>query len=160
MRRSLRDKPGERPLRRVRYFAAKQREGDKRWDYTCSQDDQSWAVGYCAGWDEESNVDDPDLVDLIEEHLKKLRPFQARYHTKGHETKAEALDCYRDYLINHKVLWLTDEGVKRRCDANECDNWTHNYAKANGRVLKLCDKHRNKETLREVFTIPEDIWES
>ena len=143
----------------MRYYAAKQREGNKRWDYTCSLDESCWSVGYCAGWDEDSKTTDPDMIELIERELEKLRPFQDKFHTNGHETKAEALDCYRDYLINHRITWFTDDSVKRRCDANECQNWTHNYAEANGRILKLCDKHRNKETLREVFSLPSDIWE-
>lgn len=138
----------------MRHLGPRQRQSDQRWDYTCKIDDYVYPIGYCAGWSEEVIETDPELKALILAAIEEKRPFQHKYHTDSHETSHEACLCYRAWLIDHRIRWRTEEGVQRRCDAPDCDKWTHVSSDVNDYLIRLCDEHRTPEIISQVFPIP------
>lgn len=115
----------------MNYYEPLQRQTDKRWDYTRRNDGQIWAIGYCAGGQE-----DP-------------------YHEDGHETPEEACECYKNYLLDNQVKldFGTTEDTQHRCEMEGCEEWTQKVAMVSHRTYNLCDDHRNVESLRELVSV-------
>lgn len=106
-----------------------------KWRYTCMNDGKVWPVGYC--------TDCP-----------------------GHETEQEARQHYTDYELN-ETLNLDGEYADQqlRCearlslglagpDAPKCGAWTNRFASLGpGRMVSftLCDKHRNRENVADLY---------
>lgn len=131
----------------MNYYAARQREKTKKWDYTCRNDGQIWPVGYCAG----------RLVDVMKVPEDKREP----YHEDGHETAEEAQECYKRYVLDNDLrLDSKMSGQQRRCEADGCEEWTQGLATIRGgQMFVLCDEHRNRETVEGMFSVGE-IWSS
>jgi hypothetical protein len=124
----------------MNYYEARQRNTDGRWDYTRRSAGVVAPVGYCRG--------EPEGADEEVAH-------RDRYHEDGHETKEEACECYKRYLLDNKVSldFAVTEDVQHRCEAPGCDAWTQRVAMVHHRTYLLCDDHRNLETLRDLVVV-------
>ena len=139
----------------MNYYEARQRQNDKRWDFTKMNDGQVMAVGYCRKWSEWPN-------EFKEKHKKSWEEYEARkdeHHADGHETREEAGECYKRYLLDTSLMFNEMTDQQRKCVV--CEAWTSWYADVNhGAIYNLCDKHRNREEVEKLFAAPYQITSS
>lgn len=134
----------------MNYYQARQRISDKRWDFTCMNDRRVWPVGYCADWTEYTDADYERLPGLEREVKETLLPHRDKFHGHGHETAEEACRCYRQFLLDTRVrLDLTHPEYQRKCA--KCGAWTNAAAEVDHEIFDLCDEHRTREVLEELF---------
>jgi hypothetical protein len=131
----------------VNYYAARQREKTKKWDYTCRNDGRIWPVGYCAG----------RHVEVLQVPEDEREP----YHDHGHETAEEARECYKHYQLDNELhLDIKMASQQRKCEADGCGAWTQGMARVGGHVsFVLCDEHRNRENVEKLYSVGES-WTS
>lgn len=148
----------------MRHLCARQRESDKRWDFTSGGRKGAYPVGYCAGY-REFTADDLAVHD--QGHADRLNaeqePFREKYHTDGHATKEKACACYREYLLDMRLQLRrrVDPDALRRCEAEGCDEWTGHYAQVgSAQMWHLCDEHLNRDTVDELMGPISEIWSS
>jgi hypothetical protein len=133
----------------------------RAWDYVCEQDNgQVVRVGYCAGWvdwNEEQALIDYGLAFL--EHAKKefehTLPFKAKYHSEGHPTMVEAEDCFREFLLDQHLVFVTKpmDPAYRQCEVAGCGKLTRLYATMSpaSHLIHLCAEHHNRSGVELVF---------
>lgn len=138
----------------MNYFAARQRECDKRWDYTCKRDGVIYPVGYCAGWREPQ----PGILTpgQIKEWLNEAIPHQDKFHNDGHATAEEARECYKQYLLDFSLHLNCDASVALKCEM--CDSLTTKRAKVDSSTWALCDVHRTRENVEALYGPIGEIW--
>lgn len=133
----------------MNYYAARQRQSDSRWDFTCRNDDRIWPVGYCGGWAEWTDADEARIPGL-QRAQEKLLPFKPHFHEDGHETAEQACGCYRRYLLDTRTRYdLSHPEYQRKCA--KCGAWTEAAAEVDHTIFDLCDEHRTREVLEELF---------
>jgi hypothetical protein len=139
----------------ARYYQVRQRQDNRRFDMTVSSDDEGWChpIGYCAGWREYSAENYPSakeyLLSEIQRDLEKRRPFQAKYHDGGHETREEADACYRDYELDQELRFYDLDDEQHKCAL--CGAWTQKVAELGQfhRYFHLCPEHANREGVEQ-----------
>lgn len=144
----------------MNYYAARQRQSDMKWDYTCRNGDFTQPVGYCGGyieWTEEMLK----RLGLPEDHPSILREmqFKNKYHTCGHDDQVEARCCYRVYLLDHR-LKLKCEHPDAQIKCAVCGKWTTFYAEIDTQMWDLCEEHNTREEVEKLFAAPDEIWSS
>jgi hypothetical protein len=146
----------------MNYYQARQREKDHRWDYTKGNDDDIRPVGYCAGWREWKPFDLYDEAHNDQwkrEWEEKLLPHKDKYHSDGHATAEEAAECYKRYLLDHRLkLNLKDPNSAHKCEA--CGDLTQFLADLDSHYWILCERHNNRETVETLFESPGAIISS
>lgn len=150
----------------MNYYGALQRKDTLRWDYTKTNDGKTWPVGYCRGWEERT---EEELIEKfgtvlgkgIYKDQEKERPDKDRYHVDGHETKAEACECYKQYVLDHHMRLDAGQSpdTQHRCEVAGCEGWTQTHAVVDMHPFYLCDEHRNRETLEKLYSVGES-WSS
>jgi hypothetical protein len=142
----------------MNYYAARQRESDGKFDYTCHNDGRTYPVGYCRAY---RPFDDKDLGTIfcgdaarMAKENEKYGQYANKYHSDGHATADEAGSCYRRYLLDNRSRLHSkkneDADVLNKCaicgkwcaNLGEVDSWIHWY---------LCDEHLTQESLDELF---------
>ena len=110
----------------MNYYDARQRQSDQKWDFTChNRRTGTWAVGKCAD------------------------------HQCHHDTPEEARECYRQYILDHKLV-LDHHEFKpwAECDVEGCDFDTNRAAEAGPYFYwALCSQHMNKETVASLLKV-------
>lgn len=144
----------------MNYYEPLQRQDTKRWDYTQSRDGRTWPIGYCRGWREES---EDELVARLGDHMgrrayeaqERRRAERERYHEDGHETRAEACDCYKQFVLDHYVNYEfgTSENTQHKCEFEGCEEWTQRAVMINHFTHHLCDAHANRESLEKLYSV-------
>lgn len=142
----------------ARIYQALQRKTDGRWDYTVSSDDEGWchALGYCGGWRYDDISEERVLYawgtrEAFDEHVEKMRPFKDKFHTTGHETPAEAVDCYATWELDHELRFFVDPATQKVCQAGDCGKWTCGRAQlGNRRFFVLCEEHQTKDIVKDL----------
>lgn len=138
----------------ARIHSAKQRQSDKRWDFTVSSDEEHWchATGYCAGFEH------PDEIDKkSEEHgWPKLRPeerdrmleHQAKFHSDGHATAKEASDCHDEYELDFELRFGEEADTQKKCAS--CGEFTTGRATLGtfGHYV-LCKAHQTRDDAKK-----------
>ena len=115
----------------MNYYDARQRVEDRRWAFTCRNDDRIWAVGYCR------------------DHEKE-----------GHPTEQEARECYRQYLLDN-VKYSNPENPSSMHKCHVCGTFTAGTAHVGDtQVFVLCNEHRNREELSKLVDLPGQIVSS
>lgn len=146
----------------MNYYAARQRQSDMKWDYTCRNGDFTQPVGYCGGYIEwtEEMLKRLGLPGKPEDHSSILREmqFKDKYHTCGHETQEEAQKCYREYLLDQRLKKRENTDTMRKCLV--CKDWTTFSAEIDMHTWDLCEKHNNREEVEKLFQTPGEIWQS
>jgi len=147
----------------MNYYEALQRKSDMRWDYTRTNDGHTMAMGYCRGWEEST---EEELVERLGVFGKtafadqeERRAHRDRYHKDGHATKEEACECYKQYLLDHRVNleFGTHPNTQHRCAYDGCENWTQTTAMVDHHTYDLCDEHRNVECLRDLVVVGSSV---
>ena len=134
----------------MNYYEAKQRT-DGRWDYTRN----NHGVGYCREYCEI----DLGVVHISESEQEEYRATADKHHTDGHETEEEARECYREYLLDHRLMLNRKmENEQRKCQV--CEEWTQGFAEIDQRLFTLCDQHNNREAVETLFEAPHIAWSS
>lgn len=138
----------------MNYYSAMQRRSDNRWEYTCN----SRATGYC------KEYSDPDTWQSVrkymsDEEVEQIRSFKEKYHNHAHETEKEACDCYKEYMLDHRLkLGMKDNNTQRKCE--NCKEWTQCMAGVGFyRMWNLCEKCQTREIISELYSVGES-WES
>jgi len=148
------------------YYQALRRQSDGRYDYTsCTGSTKPHPIGYCAGWKEITDYGtaawDRLLKASLGRDIEEKRPFKNKFHTDGHATEREAINCYRQYELDHHLEFKDAPTEKantlHRCQAPGCSEFTAGVAfLSHHRHFYLCDAHRNRETV-ERLVIKEDV---
>jgi len=131
----------------MNYYMARQRKDSLRWDFTCKNDGRIFPVGYCAGgqvWCQAKG-----------EHADK-------YHDGGHATAEEAAECYRQYQLDNHLRFDAGEGARvlRVCEHPDCEEFTGGTASVQYKVLNLCDAHRTREVVEQLYEAATQITSS
>lgn len=127
----------------MNYYQPRQREKSLRWDFTCKNNKQIWPIGYCSG-------------------RSVGGPHDDKYHDDGHASAEEASECYRQYLLDNRLVFEDGEGRKtmRVCQHPECDEFTAGTAEIELCVFHLCDEHRTREVVESLFEAPGQVISS
>lgn len=155
----------------MNYYAARQRERDGRYDFTCMNDGKVWPVGYChrfRTW----TASDFNFMPEETAHAEaaklneKYAPHADLFHEDGHATAAEAQACYRRYLLDTKLEFSTQPNPdeQHRCAAiisppgaekQLCGAWTQHAGWVAGSVdsllWPLCPTHQTREAADRLF---------
>lgn len=139
----------------MRHYAPRKRQTDGKWDYTCRLDDYIYPVGYCNEYREFNT----DLIHVSESEIKEYAATKDKHHTHGHDTEEEACNCYREYLLDHRLrLGRKWDGAQHQCKV--CGEWTQGYAEIDMKTWDLCDQHNNRTEVEKLFEAPSWSWES
>lgn len=139
----------------MNYYAARQRESDKRWDYTCMNDKVVWPIGYCRPYKDLEG--DPWVGQMVNpEYLEKARSFAHKHHDTGHATAEEAQACYREYQLDqHLDLHRKHLDTQFKCLI--CGEYTEEFAEVDHTTFVLCEKHNSREEVEKLFTVTESV---
>lgn len=123
----------------MNYYQARQRQTDKRWDYTCRNGEHIFPVGYCQAW---RDFDPPyNQGEQYERYLAN----KEKYHTGGHDSAEDAERCYYTYLHENRMRTVAMGTTQVRCDYPDCQTWTSEGISVEYALAMLCSAHRNKE---------------
>ncbi len=144
------------------YYEARQRDSDKRWDFTSSTGSGGTCpIGYCAGWREMTAHDvarfGEGFAQSLHNEIEAKRVHQAKYHKDGHATAEEACACYREWELDNDLKFFTKpiEEAKELHRCAECQEFTAGLAcLGQHRNWYLCDAHRNRETVEKLAREP------
>lgn len=116
----------------MNYYGPRLRE-DGRWYYEC-QNGGCHVIGYCG----------PCEGDL---------PNANKHHTHGHATRAEACECYREYLLDHLdfSLVLKQRMWTRACEG--CLEQTDELVQVDHRPMALCAKCRTRDVVARLLHV-------
>jgi hypothetical protein len=143
---------------------------DGRYDYTAASGQMIWPVGYCHPYKPWQPEDLRWLGDPEEREAEALRlelkqaPWCFKYHGTGHETPEEAVECYRQYLLDQELRFYQDSpeaDTQHRCA--ECQAWTSGWAEVGygiGRLIHLCADHRVRWAAEKHYARSREAWSS
>lgn len=143
----------------MNYLEPRQRESDKRWDYTSRNDNRVHPLGYCAGtfdkvwpeWDE-SRVAWPSR-EHYEADRARASEHRDKYHGDGHATAEEACACYRDFMLDQR-LHLDGRMQDQQLRCRECGTFTDRAARIGSHeLIPLCDEHRTREVVERHYEV-------
>jgi len=107
------------------------------------------AAGYCQGWRDWSEDEREDL-GYSEEYFERLEAHKDKFHEDGHETAEEACECYRQFLLDVELdLSAFMPDTMKRCEV--CQEFTQGLARIGDVEFVLCDSHRNRDRVEELF---------
>lgn len=158
----------------MNYYQPRQRETDKRWDYTCRNGDWIWPTGYCRGLERSKlepvgavtiglafygGKEGEDAQSVCDRwNAEHIEPHRAKYHDDGHATEDEARRCHRDYELDHHLRFFDDRedaDELHRCLAPAgCREFTSGLAEivgGGGRHWRLCATHRTREVVESLY---------
>lgn len=139
-----------------------------RYDYTCTNRDGSYPLGYCRAYKfwvpEDFTFYSPEVQDTEAAKLNKLYgPFKDNFHTDGHATEAEAVACYRKFLLDTQLRFSEKpaEDAQHKCAV--CGAWTQHAGWIAGEAhhfWHLCLAHQSREAVETVFEGVSKAWGS
>lgn len=145
----------------MNYYAARQRQSDKRYDFTCQNDKRIWPVGYCSAF---RHYTPEDFQFMSEEAAKreaeklnaKYAPLAASFHTDGHASAEEAQACYRKYLLDTRLQFTkelptpaAEPDTQHKCV--HCGVWTTGAAFIDMQSWSLCPEHQTRAVVELLF---------
>lgn len=126
----------------MNYYAPKQRVESGRWDYTRTSGDFTFADGYCMGHSR-----------IPESTTSK------KYHNDGHATPEEACLCFKQYELDHFLVFKEHPCVTEKvgCRFPGCNELTHRYATITitDAHWGLCEKHLNRASVDLIYSVGE-----
>lgn len=129
----------------MNYYAARQRGGNGRFDYTRMNDGVVVPVGYCLPY-RPFEYNQPWIVPQVAEQLNKQEAqFVFKYHDDGHATAEEACACYLDYLLDHSLSLMLQGTDRRRCAV--CGEPTLLTARLDMSSWSLCQQHNTRDNV-------------
>ena len=137
----------------MNYLKARQRQSDKRWDYTCMNDRRIWPIGYCHEW-REYTPEERKTYCMNDGWYEEYESRKAKYHSTGHATPEEACACYKEYQLDTALRFGTQPNRKEQCLV--CGEWTQQMAMVGGyETYVLCEKHANREEVEKLYVVGE-----
>lgn len=140
----------------MKHYQPRQRLSDGRWDYCC----EDMPTGYCCVFFDWRETPALASMDFADDDPKVLAMIATRdkHHTNGHETAEEACECYRQYLLDHRLhVMTTDES--RPCE--ECGELTNQVVEiVNFQWLNLCPEHGSREFAEKFARRVGESWVS
>lgn len=138
---------------------------DGKWDYTYKHDDAILPAGYCVPyeWIDPYRTDKPHLVYMSDQEKQNIRANREKYHDTGHDTKEEACNCYKNYLLDNRTEYIIDpeqitEVHMYQCAV--CKKLTSGYVTVEGyHRFVLCKEHNNRQSMEILFSVGES-WQS
>lgn len=131
-----------------------------KWRYTCKNGDNIWAEGYCSPWrgcpagcslgkvmDPQAPLS-PEWVDCPECGGKGVVPVENP--CPGHDTPEGAYQHQTEYVLAERMS-LNGSMPGQQCPCQVCEAWTQGLAEVDGRLFVLCDEHRTREVVTELF---------
>lgn len=135
------------------YSAAKRLDG--RWGYTLTNGNNTYPIGYCAGWNLRYEDDTFWMLTNADQRIK-FDQNKDRFHTDAHPTKEEAIECYKHYRLDMHLSFHIAPDIKRKCSI--CGEWTSEYAQIGGyHQFFLCDLHVHREFVSMVYMVGESL---
>lgn len=131
----------------MNYYQARQvsadaeREDAGRWRYTCMNDGQIWAVGYCAdcpGHDTPEEANEHQTQYVLDHRLRLDGTWSDSQH------RCEAFIPIGG--VNISGLLTSPPSGQRLCG-----KWTDRFADCDHRTFNLCDRHRNREMVARLL---------
>lgn len=137
----------------MNYFEPRQRKTTMRWDFTCLNDGRVWPVGYCDGdFDKvRERILKCDILPNREAEVTKLQKFASKYHSNGHATFEEAVECYRQYQLDQHLRLNKQENPSELRKCAVCDAWTGHEADISMTTFDLCEQHLNRDQVEKLF---------
>jgi hypothetical protein len=151
----------------MNYYAARQREDDKKWDYTCMNDGRTWPIGYCSRFREAKLMTEGGYFHT-QQSADRHNSFKEKYGPHHHEIKDQAIACYKDYLLDNDLhFWpyceLTDEKpmtrTEHRCETEGCESYKTGLCRVDQRDFHLCNDHQTREVMATLLHVGES-WSS
>lgn len=144
----------------MNYYQPRKRESDGRYDFTCLNDGKTWAVGYCTKFREWWKSDSIRGFPVSQKEIDAEILFKDKYHIDGHATYEQAGECYKEYLLDHRLKLgrkMTDQKLK--CEV--CGEWTSLFATlGDSEMWTLCQEHNTREEVEKLFETPSLIISS
>ena len=130
----------------MNYFEARQRQSDGRWNYTKMNGNMVQEVGYCCEFREF-----PPEMHVSEEEQEERRATAHKHHTDGHATEEEACECYKQYVLDHRLsLGRKMANQKQKCVV--CGEWTQLFAEVGmAQLYVLCTEHNNRGSVEGLY---------
>src|SRR5260221_6767726 len=132
----------------MNYDEPRQRESDRRWDYTSMNDRVIHPIGYCHAY----NPPSPDdwLYQTSKDYWDDLAQHKDKFHIDGHATPEEASDCYRQYLLDNRLDFNRRMDVYRPCQIYCALTNLHVYVDGWSKAI-LCVQHQNRESVEALW---------
>lgn len=138
----------------VNYYRALKRKSDGKYEFTCRNDNHIWAIGYCGGWKEYAEEDFTRVTGL-KEWVGRNVHLKDKFHTSGHNTIEEAVECYRQYALDvYLVLPVKDEAGGKCVLCNESTQLAAEIPPLY-RFWYLCPKHLTRQQVEKLFHLDE-----
>jgi hypothetical protein len=143
----------------MNYYKARERKSDGRFNFTCMNDDRVWAVGYCHAFRDFTD-EEREQWHISDSKVETHRSFASKYHTDGHATPEEAVECFKQYTLDHELqLGLRSETQMLKCAV--CGSWTQLGAMVgHSRFWPLCASHNFREEVERLYKAPSEIASS
>ena len=152
-------------------YAPRQKSSDGRWRFTVQNGAGTTELGYCCPFHvwtaEEIRYYDPASAEEEANRLNsKYGPFESKFHPEGHSTAAEAVQCYREYLLDHQLKFSdrpADDNAQHRCAVDGCGVWTQHagwIAGESHHFWYLCLAHQSRASVEPLFKGIEKAWGS
>jgi anaerobic ribonucleoside-triphosphate reductase len=110
-------------------YCARQHQETQKWKYVMFNDNKCYLVGYCA-------------TDKCE----------------GHNTEKEACEHYRQYLLDTRLRYFTENNEQRKCKV--CGEWTQGRATIDMEIFDLCPTHQTREVVETLYGKVGECWSS
>lgn len=151
----------------MNYYAARELKKDGihsgLWHYTCMNDGNVWAVGYCSPWESCPNCKDAYPAESGCELCKGNGLVKSTNPCYGHATANEACQHYKSYLLDRLRIDgpKVEEWPKDKCAVDDCASEAKYFSTIPGDYhhYELCEMHANKETVSGLFNVGES-WSS
>jgi hypothetical protein len=97
---------------------------------------------------------------LSEQQIEEHEASKEKYHTTGHDTEKEALECYKKYQLDNTLrLNIKNEHEQKKCAI--CKEWTQLSACVGVySYFNLCEKHNTRESVEQLFDTSGKVWSS
>ena len=82
-------------------------------------------------------------IPVREEEIQLTEATKDKFHADGHATADEACECYRQYLLDHRLILNAKWDAQYKCKV--CGEWTQCHASVgNTFYINLCETHNNR----------------
>lgn len=137
----------------MNYDKPRQRDDDKRWDYTSMNDGRVMPIGYCHAWRDWTEADKKMGLHLLSS-VRDHAVYKEKYHTDGHATYEEACACYKDYQLDKNTRYDAQTEPWEPCAV--CGvRTTHAVTVEGWEKVHLCDQHRSRKFFEPLFNVGE-----
>ena len=155
----------------MQHFKAWQRISDKRWDWGSGWQNTIHPVGYCAGFTDYA-FEEKERNGIVyyeykgipwsKEAKETYEKYKDKYHTDGHATADEAAQCYKQYLLDNRLMLNRKmSNMQKKCEI--CGEWTSLMAQLDGyHIFILCEKHQTIEDAASLYHVSgtSEFWSS